>query len=154
VKGEEGHVSEAVDIRRPLEVEMEYDVLRGGYPLMPFFEFFNTEGVRLFLTLEQDPAWRGRPRPAGRYRSAVRVPGNFLAEGTHFVEASLLTLRPRMLQFDEEVVVFEVVDSQAGDAARGDWTGNISGVVRPLLEWHTQQCAEGLPAAAGEAASR
>jgi lipopolysaccharide transport system ATP-binding protein len=36
-----------------------------------------------------------------------------------------------------EAVAFQVVDSLEGDSARGDWTGLMYGVVRPILEWNT-----------------
>jgi hypothetical protein len=38
---------------------------------------------------------------------------------------------------EREVVIFQVIDSAAGDSARGDWDGHWCGVVRPLLTWTT-----------------
>jgi len=35
-------------------------------------------------------------------------------------------------------VAFLVVDSSEGDSARGDYTGHMPGLVRPLLSWTTQ----------------
>jgi lipopolysaccharide transport system ATP-binding protein len=89
--------------------------------------------------VDQDPDWRRRPRPAGCFKSTVRIPGNLLTEGTHFVEALAATLEPPVLQFSErEAVAFEVIDSLEGDSARGDWTGNLRGAMRPLLPWETE----------------
>ena len=80
----------------------------------------------------------GRPRPVGRYVSTVRIPGNYLAEGTMFVTAGLTTTNPDQKQFlERDVVAFQVVDSLDGDSARGDSAGHIRGVVRPLLTWTT-----------------
>ncbi len=139
VRTEDGQVSEAVDIRCPVRLEMEYDVRVAGYTLMPHFDIVNEEGVKLFVTLDQDPAWRRRPRPAGRYVSTAWIPGNFFAEGTIFVDASLTTLGPNIHQFAEDgVVAFQVIDSTEGDSARGDWGGRLGGVVRPLLKWSTE----------------
>jgi lipopolysaccharide transport system ATP-binding protein len=139
VRDEHGRVVEAVDIRRPVGLEMEFDVLKAGYVLMPHYDVYNSEGVRLFITVDQDPEWRRRPRPVGRYISTAWIPGNLLAEGTHFVEALAVTLSPNILQFAErEVMAFEVVDSRDGDSARGDWAGRMKGVVRPLLKWETR----------------
>lgn len=48
-------------------------------------------------------------------------------------------MEPEITQFDGlSVVAFQVVDSHDGDSARGDQTGTLPGVVRPLLTWHTQ----------------
>ena len=138
VRSRAGQVLETADIRQPVGVEMEYDVLKSGHVLLPHFHFHNEADVHVFLAVDQDPAWRKRPRPAGRYTSTAWIPGNLLAEGTIYVEAALITLDPNINQFGEDAVAFHVVDSLDGDSARGDWVGNMAGVVRPLLEWETQ----------------
>jgi lipopolysaccharide transport system ATP-binding protein len=94
--------------------------------------------VIAFETNDLDPAWRGRPRPAGRWVSVASIPGNLLAEGVFSVSPGLITLDPAVKQFYErEAVAFQVIDNQEGDSARGDWTGPFHGCVRPLLQWHT-----------------
>lgn len=129
----------SVDIRRPVRIEMEYEVLKSGYVLMPYLHFNNEEGVRAFSAHDLDPAWQGRPRLAGRYVSAVSIPGNFLAEGMMFVGAGLRIISPNIREFHEpDVVAFQVVDSPDGDSARGPFVGTMLGVVRPLLEWTTE----------------
>jgi lipopolysaccharide transport system ATP-binding protein len=139
VRTEDGQITDAVDIRRPVAVEMDYEVLRSGYVLSPYFEFYNEEGVHVFATADLDPAWRGRARPAGRYVSAAWIPGNLLAEGTLFARVGLATMDPIILQFQEhDAVAFQVIDSLEGNSARGDWAGRWGGVVRPLLQWSTQ----------------
>ena len=139
VRNEDGQITEAVDIRKPVSLEMEYEVLTPGYVLLPHFNLFNEGGVFVFPTLDQDPEWRRRPRPKGYYRSKVWIPGNFLTEGTLLVHSNLITLNPDILQFNaRDAVAFQVVDSLKGDSARGDWTKRLPGVVRPLFEWSTQ----------------
>lgn len=139
VKDEDGGVTDVVDIRRPVGIEMEYEVLTDGYALLPHFLFYNEEGIHVFISLDLDPEWRRRPRPAGLYKSTAWIPGNLLSEGTLFVSPALVTLEPSILQFYErDAVAFQVVDSQDGDSARGDWTGKMSGTIRPLLKWSTQ----------------
>lgn len=139
VRSEEGEVLEAMDIRKPVAIEMEFDVLKDGHVLMPHYYFTNEEGVRLFGSLDTDPDWRRRARPRGRYVSTTWIPGNYLSEGSLFVSAALHTLDPNVRQFHEQdVVVFQVVDSIEGDTARGDWHGVMKGVIRPLLKWETK----------------
>ncbi|HID52102.1 MAG TPA: ABC transporter ATP-binding protein [Anaerolineae bacterium] len=139
VRNDQGHISDAIDIRRPLTLEMEYEVLRGGYRLLPHFHLYNEEGITLFTSIDLDPNWRQRDRPAGRYTSIAEIPANFLAEGSFFVRTSLITLDPTIVQFTEpDVVAFHVVDSMDGDSVRGDWAGPLSGVVRPCLTWRTR----------------
>ena len=85
VRTEDGQITDAVDIRRPVALEMEYEVLRPGYVLSGSFGLSNEEGVLVFRTADHDPAWRRRPRPAGRYVSAAWIPGNFLSEGHYLL---------------------------------------------------------------------
>jgi lipopolysaccharide transport system ATP-binding protein len=144
VRSEDGQIAELTDIRRPVRVEMEYDVLQPGHVLMAYYDFYNEEGLDVFSTMDLDPAWRGRPRPQGRWVSTVLIPGNLLAEGTLFVGPGLLSLNTLVAQFQErDVVAFQVVDSHDGDSARGDWAGKVDGVIRPLLDWSTQHRRDG-----------
>ena len=139
VKTEDDHITDVVDIRQPVILEMDYEVIKPGRVLLPYFELFNEEGVPIFTNLDQDPLWRGRPRPAGKYTSTTWIPGNFLSEGMVFVEAANIALDPRICQFSQrEAVAFQVIDSHDGNSARGDWVGNLDGIVRPLLKWNTQ----------------
>lgn len=139
VRNEDGHVNESMDIRKPIKLEMEFEVLRSGRILLPHFRVDNEKGDIVFVTVDQDPAWRRRSRPKGRYISTALIPGNLLAEGIHLVTCNLLTLEPDTLQFSaKSAVSFHVIDSLEGDSARGDFAKNIPGVVRPLLKWTTQ----------------
>jgi lipopolysaccharide transport system ATP-binding protein len=140
VRVDDGQITDTVDIRRPVALEVEYEVLKSDYVLAPYFHIFNEAGVHAFTSFDQNPDWRGRLRPLGRYVSTVFIPGNFLAEGMMIVGAGIVSISPvqRSQCYERDVVAFQVVDSFEGNAARGDWGKNMRGVVRPLLEWDTQ----------------
>jgi len=139
VRTEDGQITDAVDIRRPVGIEMEYEVLQPGHVLAPNYHFFNEEGVYVFVAGDHSPAWRGKPRPEGRYVSTAWIPGNLLSEGSLIVGAAISTPDPLIVHFYErDAVAFQVIDSLDGDSARGVYAGPISGVVRPLLRWTTQ----------------
>ena len=152
VRTPELRISDTIDIRKPVGIEMEFDVLEPGWSLSASFDFFNEEGLLLFGSIETDPAWRSRPRPAGRYTTTAWVPGNLFTECTVIVNVELLTTHPLTHHFRErQAVAFHVVDSMEGDSVRGDWGGEWSGAVRPKLEWTTRLEAlesEGTPARA------
>jgi len=146
VRDEQGKITDALDIRRAIRIEMEYEVWLPDYFLMPYFYLSNEEGVVAFTSNDVDPTWRGRRRPRGRYVSTVWIPGNYLSEGTMFVTAGLTTLHPDQKQFVErDIVAFQVFDSLDGDSARGESATRVRGVVRPLLKWTTE--SEPLPTA-------
>jgi lipopolysaccharide transport system ATP-binding protein len=139
VRTQDGEISEAMDIRRPIRIEMIFDVLEGGHLLVPNFHLFNEEGVCLFIVNDQHGDWGHRTRPVGRVVSTVEIPGNYLAEGSIIVRAVVSTMDPVTVHFSEDdVVAFQVVDSLDGDSARGAFAGAFPGVVRPLLEWTTE----------------
>jgi lipopolysaccharide transport system ATP-binding protein len=136
---QDGRVADVVDIRKSVSIEMEYDVLKPGYLLLPYYDVLNEQGTVVFASVDVDPAWRKRSRPSGRWSSTAHIPGNMLSEGTHFVTAGLIVLNPLLHEFEEtEAVAFQVVDNLDGTSARGDWTGNMAGVMRPLLKWTTR----------------
>ncbi len=131
--------TEAADIRKPVRIEMEYEVLQAGHILLPNYHFFNEEGVNAFIAGDQDPRWRKHPRDLGRYISTAIIPGNFLSEGSLVVGAAMSTPNPVTVHFYErDAVAFQVIDTMDGDSVRGDFAGPIPGVVRPMLEWDTQ----------------
>lgn len=135
---EGGQSAEAVDIRRPVTIEMVYDVLKPGYVLAPSCDFFNDTGLCLFVAHDRRPGWRDRSSPIGRFITTAEVPGNLFAEGTVIVRVGLFSPNPEQSHFRvKDAVAFQVVDSLEGNSARGDWEGRMHGVVRPLLEWTT-----------------
>jgi lipopolysaccharide transport system ATP-binding protein len=139
VRNARGDVVEAIDIREPVTLEMEYDVYEPGHVISPGFTVSNDQELDLFSTADSHPSWQRTRRPAGRYVSRVVIPGNFLAEGRMYVNSGLATMNPVVYQFDESrLVSFEVVDAADGDSVRGDWSGRWAGVVRPMLNWTTE----------------
>jgi lipopolysaccharide transport system ATP-binding protein len=136
-------ITENFDIREPVRVEMEYDVIKDGFELLPNIHFWNEFEVCVFGTIDDDPDWRERPRPVGTYTSTVEIPGNFLSSGRFFINAALQTLKPMTTQFFERsVVAFQVIDRSGYDTARGIYTGEMGGAVRPMLKWKTEKVSK------------
>ena len=139
VRTEEGTITDTISILQPVAIEMEYEVLTAGYVLQPHFSVYNHEGLCIFPALDQDPQWRRRARPKGRYVSTVWIPGNFLNDGTFCVKAGLNTLDPVIFQYCfRDAVAFHVIDNYNGASSRGDWQWQLEGVMRPCLKWTTQ----------------
>jgi lipopolysaccharide transport system ATP-binding protein len=140
VAGEGGETAAAVDVRCESRIEVTYDVLEEGHALVPVFELYNEEGTEVFSTHDTGAEWRRKPRPRGRYTSAVRLPGNLLAEGTLIAHVSIMSHFPSTILHARaaNAVAFQVLDEPGGVSARGDYAGPMPGVVRPLLEWETR----------------
>jgi lipopolysaccharide transport system ATP-binding protein len=140
---EQGQTVAAAEIRRPLRVEVTYDVLEDGHALVPAVELHNEAGTRLFSTHDTGAEWSRRERGRGRYTSAVRLPGNFLSEGSLIAHVSIMSHFPSTILHAraKNVVAFQVLDEPGEGSARGDYVGPMPGVVRPLLEWTTERDA-------------
>ncbi|MBE9199400.1 MULTISPECIES: ABC transporter ATP-binding protein [unclassified Nodularia (in: cyanobacteria)] len=143
----EGVVTETVDIRYPVILEMEYWNLKSDAQLLCGFSFFNDQGVMLFVSADfQDPEWGNKSKPIGIYKSHCVVPGNLLAEGQVKVVAEVSTRHPvyeiHVLEYDS--VCFQVVDTGEAGSVRAEWGRNIPGVVRPQLEWKTEFLQEAI----------
>ena len=138
VRTRDGDTVEAVDIRQPVGIEIDFEVLESGHLIMPHFYLWNEDSVPILAAVDIDKAWRRRPRPNGRYITTAWFPGNFFAEGMIFVELGIVTIEPIRIEVHEKsVIAFQVVDSTTGDTARGDFANVLIGVVRPMLDWTT-----------------
>jgi lipopolysaccharide transport system ATP-binding protein len=139
VHSQEGRELPVADIRRPIGIEVVYEVLKPGHILIPNFHFFNDDGLCLFAVQDVTSEWRSTPRPVGLHLSTAWIPGNFLAEGNHVVGVAVSSHLPgpAIHFFEPAVLAFQVVDTHDGDSARGDFTGQMPGLVRPLVEWTT-----------------
>jgi lipopolysaccharide transport system ATP-binding protein len=139
VRTEDGQCSDGIDIRKPVGIEIEYEVFKPDCKFRAGFTVSSEEGQIIFVSVELDPVWRNRVRPRGRYRSTGWIPGNYLAEGTMIIDVGLDTVQPRDPQIRvPQAVAFHVTDTTDGDSARGDYAGHFPGVVRPLLKWSNE----------------
>jgi lipopolysaccharide transport system ATP-binding protein len=59
-----------------------------------------------------------------------------LTDGTYYLDAKMVTPQPFREHFSVgQAAAFQVIDQSDGQGARGTWTGELNGVVRPLLKW-------------------
>ena len=99
------------------------------------------QGTIAFNALDIEPHSEAHSVP-GRYVATAMIPGNFLKEGQASVEAAVCTLHAPKLHpraFMPDAVSFSVVDPGDGDSARGRFTGQLRGAVRPLLDWNVER---------------
>jgi lipopolysaccharide transport system ATP-binding protein len=140
VRSQSGEVTDVIDIREPVGIELEYEVLSPGYIFIPHFSLRNQEGMHLFVAVDVDETWRGQRRPAGRYISTGWIPSNLLAEGLMSVQAVVMSWDPEAPHvIVDDAVAFRVLDDlNATDTARGDYSKAMPGLMRPKLHWTTQ----------------
>jgi lipopolysaccharide transport system ATP-binding protein len=136
-----GESRRAFDIREDIGIEVTYEVTRSGHVLIPNFQVYNQERLHAFTIQDVLSEWGREPKEAGRYLSTAWIPGNFMAEGSFWVNVAVVTYLPRMnVHFNAvDSVSFDVFDPMTGDTARGDFAGRMEGVVRPVVQWRTER---------------
>ena len=141
VVDEQGDVVQAADVRNPVGIEIAFTVLRDGEPVFPKIKVYDSRGDVAFNAMDTDGRWRAPAEP-GDYVSTAWIPGNFLNEGLTTVDVSVCSLAAPKLRGHAgcyNAVSFHVHDPGEGDSARGEFVGQWKGVVRPLLEWTTEE---------------
>jgi lipopolysaccharide transport system ATP-binding protein len=118
-------VGRPIDVRTPLDLEVEFDKCRADGETNVGVYLANIQGVCLFNTVS--PQCGG---PAGRYRAVVRIPGDLLNNGLHRVRVMLAHDLSPQVDLDG-VLMFEVHELERTIAAQGEWAG----AVRPRLDW-------------------
>jgi lipopolysaccharide transport system ATP-binding protein len=124
-------------IDEPIDVEITYRTFVDGLRVSTSIHLLDQVGYGVLASGNgpPDPGW-GRPLPAGDYVSQCRFPASLLNECTYRLNAIILTDVTRIEVFAKEVVSFATHD---GGTMRTTYFGPILGVVRPYLEWRTEQ---------------
>jgi lipopolysaccharide transport system ATP-binding protein len=140
VRGEDGEVTDVVDVRKPVSIEIEYDVLQPGKRLSPAIICNNEEGVCVFSSGGTSAQFIDSQDPhfVGTYASTCAVPGNLFAEGALTITVSVNSILDGNVTHvvERDAVRFQVVDSLEDDnSARGLYGGPMLGVIRPRLQW-------------------
>jgi lipopolysaccharide transport system ATP-binding protein len=142
VVDEDGEAVHATDVRRPVGIEIGFVVLRSnGVPVFPKLKVYDARRNVVFNAMDTSPRWR-EPSSSGEYISTAWIPGNLLNEGLISVDAGVCSIGPVKLHPHagcNDAVSFHVQDPGEGDSAKGHFMGQWKGVVRPLLEWTTEE---------------
>jgi lipopolysaccharide transport system ATP-binding protein len=130
--------SPTVDIRLPMSLEMDFEVLKNRYPLNPNVHVFNEEGGCVFISSDGYLHESQHPKSPGVYRATVTIPGNFMSEGMFSIDVAISTFDPLLVHVLERgLFSFRVHDPGEGDSVRGLFAGPMPGAVRPMLPWKT-----------------
>ena len=130
-------------MRRPVGIEIAFHVaaLATAPPVFPKLKVYDARRNVVFNAMDTSARWR-EPTVRGEYVSTAWIPGNLLNEGLMSVDAGVCSLGAPKLRPHaglSDAVSFHVQDPGEGDSARGLFTGQWQGVVRPLLEWTTEE---------------
>ena len=142
VTDEEGNPTGECDIRKPVKVQMRYELLKNvTVPPYANFHFFDESGACAFVS-----AGRGfvdcEGTEPGVYTAECVIPGNLFNNLTYFVGLAL-TFTHQGLHvsfFEKDALCLTITDpiEETIDDIRCGYAGPIPGVIRPEMAWHTR----------------
>lgn len=137
VLDDQGEVSEVLDIRKPVSIEVEYWNLQHALRPTISMHLINEDGITLLCTNDwSNRHWWNTSRTPGLVRATCKVPGNFLAEGRVFLLVAVCSYNPDVVHvLERDAASFQVIDRSDDDGVRGVHTKRWPGIVRPMLEW-------------------
>lgn len=138
VKNILGSVSTKYDVKEPIFVEVEWDVLNERFALMAQIYVRHESGVCAFVSLDNlDSPWTHKKAPIGHYKAQCEIPAHFLNEGMFTIEFLVCT-SPTTTEYTTfpDAVTFYVSDDMKNEGVRGSWAREwFASVMRPRLTW-------------------
>lgn len=135
IKNDMGSVALEVNIDESVTVEMTFEVLSEHVPaLVSNFHFYTANGECAFVSHDTT----SHNFKKGRFVSSCSIPSNFLNAGCYFVGLAICSfdLGVTIHFYEKNCLSFNVVDLYKDISTRpNNTTHQISGVVRPYLEW-------------------
>lgn len=120
-------------------ISFEYEVLRTGIIYTHGVNIFNALGLNVFNSHDLQTSKFSRSLSIGRYKASVRIPSNLLADGQYSIGVALFSQQPFHIYLHEiHVIRFTIQDVLNNESARGTFSGEYGGIVRPKLEWFTK----------------
>jgi lipopolysaccharide transport system ATP-binding protein len=135
VQNSDSKLANQLDTEDPVSIEIDYQNLEPNTELNVAIALFNSEGVRVLVSVPATDPWFQKPHPAGYFRSRCIIPGGLLNQGRYSLAVLLVENGQNVIAELDRVVNFDIADLGAG---RGSYFGHWGGVVRPNLPWKTE----------------
>jgi len=116
------------DFNNPIEVEVEYDILRMCRNTSIMIRITDAQGNVIFTSRDTDTTeWRDRPREVGSCVSSCTLP-SYLKPGRYHLSLGVIQ-GAKTVEVHENILVFDI--SSVGCKA----SPNRRGVIMPFLDW-------------------
>jgi hypothetical protein len=113
-----------------------------GVPVNPNIQLKNMSGVVAMIAVDANSDWDGSKKKAqGRYKSAVRIPANFLNGNEYWLSASLDCASPQRAYHGAHdamrITLWDPMDESS--IARGHFTKpREDAITWPALDWKSE----------------
>jgi lipopolysaccharide transport system ATP-binding protein len=119
-----------------IDIEFIYEILKENQLFTHGFNLYNNHNVHILSSHDKDSTTLHTSLPLGKHSKIITIPGNFLAESSYSCSFAIMNYNPFHVEFHEmNIVGFNVIDELGNNTVRGNYSGNLPGLVRPLLNW-------------------
>jgi len=146
-RNQQGYITSEFDVRDPVTLEIEFQVLKADHKLCASLEFINGMGVWVMHSFDNytQGDWRSQaPYEPGVYQARCTIPGDLLTDGQMAINLRIFSPpifpneSPHIREFD--LLSFNVLDQMDPKGVRGNFPYNWgSPAVRPQLDWITER---------------
>lgn len=127
-------------ITEDVGITLVYKALGNQTKIHAAFNFYNRNGINIFDSHENNTRYYSEYKSKGVYESTVWISKNLLSEGPILVGVALVTHDPFVVHFHEkDTIAFNMKDNQDYSPTRGDYVGDLTGIIRPLLKWESKK---------------
>ncbi|GEC73660.1 lipopolysaccharide transport system ATP-binding protein [Flavobacterium flevense] len=120
-------------------ISVSYEVIKEGNKIHVAFNFYDRNGINIFDSHENNTSNYYDLKSCGKYETTVWIPENLLAEGVILVGVAIVTHNPFQVHFHErDCIAFNMIDDQIISPTRGEYVGNLPGIIRPLMKWDSK----------------
>jgi len=127
------------EVSEKIGITIEYEVLKENAIFTHGINVFNQENVNIFNSHDVTSSLKDEKRKPGKYKTTAWIPDNLLPEGLFSISVALFTTNPLdILIHEHHVLIFETFTNFNKLNARGNYSEEFTGIVRPLIFWDTQ----------------
>ncbi len=120
-------------IYEKIGIKIAFEIKKFTNDIILGLNLYNQRDVHILSSHQTEKIKEYQP---GIFETIVWFPQNFLSEGIHYCGVAAMSYRPFKVRFhDIKKFTFNISDDQKNLSARGEYTGEFPGVIRPILEW-------------------
>lgn len=138
ITDQDGKTKHSFDIKKPLNINIDYQILKKNSKLSCNIQLINSSGLIIFNSTEEYKTnWLKNDLSLGYYKSVCQIPENLLAEGLYTVRITINVLdnnHPIEIDFPD-ALSFNAQDLSTYQQAKNYNSGNYPGVIKPNLKW-------------------
>jgi lipopolysaccharide transport system ATP-binding protein len=126
-----------VDVQTGFNLSLDYILKQGIDSLETSFALIDKNGSTILASSRSASNDKMNVSKAGKYRSKVRFPGNFLAPGYYFLNIGLHIPNQEVLDFQSSAISFHVLET---GTEHYKYANQNTGSILMNFDWKTEEC--------------